>query len=991
VGAEPDVTRIPLAAGRFIRLEVMQTGIDLSVSFRDPSARVMMEADSGNGRYGPETLVAITEVAGEYTLEVKRSDSRGEPNDYAVTVTQLREATPADRETVAAHHNYADGEKLIGARTAEARSQAIERLVPAHDYFTQSGDPYMNGLAAFGLGVAFGQSGEFQKTLRWYEEAAASFRAAADRHMEAEALNSQGGALAVLGEPREALGFYQRALSLFSAVGDRAQEALVLNNAGLTQAQLSHWQAALDNYRQALPVIREAGDRRREGLVLNNMGVAYRELGQAEEALRLFEQALPLRRAAKDKAGEATTLDAMANTQLARGEPAKSLEYLNDALALRRAVGDRRGEADALIIEGRALAALGRSEEAERSLMQALDLARAVGERRNAGQALVYLAFGSLASREPAKAVDRGEQALREFRAIGDHRLEAISLETIARAEGARGNLSDARRRMEEALLVSESARQGTDSQQLRASFFATRQDGYSFYIDLLMRIGGQDALALETSERSRARSLLEMLTGSATEIRQGVDPNLLERERDLSDRLNAKGARLLPLLGRNNPAVGRNNPEAAELTQEIRDLESEYQDVQAAIRKSSPRYAALTQPSVLTASQIQADVLDDDTLLLEYSLGEERSYLWVVGKSTLKAFELPSRERIEEQVRKVSQLLAVRADAPLTAAAHELSEMVIGKAAPILGNQRLVIVPDGALQSLPFAMLPLPGTQEPLLVRHELVTLPSASALAVLRTQTSGRAPAPKMLAVFADPVFGSDDPRAGGSAGKTVIARATPADTSRILEHMLEEPGQQGTSTLKIPRLPYTAQEADQILNVAKSPSNLKAVGFQASRATAIGGQLSDYRYLHFATHGYLDTERPSLSALVLAQIDEKGQAEDGFLRVDDIYNARLSADLVVLSACQTGLGKEVRGEGLMGLTRAFLYAGVPRVVVSLWNVNDRATAELMAAFYRSMLRQGKRPSAALREAQLELRKQKRWESPYYWAAFVEHGEWR
>jgi len=163
------------------------------------------------------------------------------------------------------------------------------------------------------------------------------------------------------------------------------------------------------------------------------------------------------------------------------------------------------------------------------------------------------------------------------------------------------------------------------------------------------------------------------------------------------------------------------------------------------------------------------------------------------------------------------------------------------------------------------------------------------------------------------------------------------------------------------------------------------------QASRAAALSGQLSQYRYIHFATHGYLDAEHPNLSALVLSQVDSKGAALDGFLRVPDVYNFNLSAELVVLSACQTGLGKEVRGEGLMGLTRAFLYAGAPRVIVSLWNVNDRATADLMASLYRNMLREGKQPAAALRAAQLELRKQKRWESPYYWAAFLQQGEWR
>jgi CHAT domain-containing protein len=164
----------------------------------------------------------------------------------------------------------------------------------------------------------------------------------------------------------------------------------------------------------------------------------------------------------------------------------------------------------------------------------------------------------------------------------------------------------------------------------------------------------------------------------------------------------------------------------------------------------------------------------------------------------------------------------------------------------------------------------------------------------------------------------------------------------------------------------------------------------GKEAQKSIALK-EMGKYRYLHFATHGYLDTERASLSALVLSQVDENNQPLDGFLRVNDIYNTRLSAELVVLSACQTGLGKEVRGEGLMGLTRAFLYAGAPRVIVSLWNVNDRATADLMASLYRNMLREGKQPAAALRAAQLELRKQKRWESPYYWAAFVQHGEWR
>ena len=181
VGAAPDLMRIPLDAGQFIRLEVIQTGVDLSVSFRDPSAKSVTEVDSGNERYGPETVVAIAEVTGEYRLEVKRNDSREEPNEYTVIVVELRDAVPAGRETVAACRNYAEGEKLIGARTAEASQQAIGRFALAHDYFSQSGERYMDGLATFGLGIAFGQSGELRKAIPWCEKAAALFHAASDQ------------------------------------------------------------------------------------------------------------------------------------------------------------------------------------------------------------------------------------------------------------------------------------------------------------------------------------------------------------------------------------------------------------------------------------------------------------------------------------------------------------------------------------------------------------------------------------------------------------------------------------------------------------------------------------------------------------------------------------------------------------------------------------------------------------------------------------------
>jgi len=341
-------------------------------------------------------------------------------------------------------------------------------------------------------------------------------------------------------------------------------------------------------------------------------------------------------------------------------------------------------------------------------------------------------------------------------------------------------------------------------------------------------------------------------------------------------------------------------------------------------------------------------------------------------ARSVVKSLETPAQR---------SSRIA-QADKDFEQAASELSRLILAPAAGELGNKRLVIVADGALQYVPFAALSGSGAgYQPLIVRHEIVSLPSASSFAVQRDNLANRPIAPKTLAVIADPVFSMGDPRLKG--GGEPIA---PAPT-RIIEHLSGS----ASGQLSIPRLPFTRREADQILAVARTGANLKALDFRANRDMATSGELSKYRYVHFATHGYLDTSRAGLSAIVLSLYDENGKPQDGFLRTHDVYNLKLPAELVVLSACETGLGKDVRGEGLEGLTRGFMYAGARRVVVSLWSVNDKATAALMQRLYTGMLRTNKTPAAALRAAQIEMLRTGPWQSPYYWAPFVMQGEWR
>ena len=256
-----------------------------------------------------------------------------------------------------------------------------------------------------------------------------------------------------------------------------------------------------------------------------------------------------------------------------------------------------------------------------------------------------------------------------------------------------------------------------------------------------------------------------------------------------------------------------------------------------------------------------------------------------------------------------------------------------------------------------------------------------------------AGRQPAPKSVAVFADPVFRNDDPRINPSQIRVETARAkqSPAPTGELAATSDIERSARDAGLNSFVRLRFSRQEAEAIAAFAPQQKRLTALDFVASHETAQSADLSQYRIVHFATHGLLNSQQPELSGIVLSLVDERGQPQDGFLRLHEIYNLKLNADLVVLSACQTALGKEVRGEGLIGLTRGFMYAGAPRVVASLWRVDDRATAELMKRFYQGMLKEGLRPAAALRAAQVSMLKEKRWSAPHYWAAFTLQGEWR
>lgn len=916
--------------------------------------------------------------------------------------------------------------------------------------------------------------GEYQKAPGYAKRALLLSRALGDIRIEAQALSNLGDVY-YANDPRQSLEYHQKALARWRDARDRRGEAQALLSAGYTYFDLSEIRQALDSCKQALLLSRSVKDVRGEALTLTALGHFYNRLGERQKALDLYGQAMQLLQPVEDHHGEAGIISGIAFAYREMGQKERALEFYQRALGLYQQTGNRGGEALMLIQSGRVYSALGDDRKALDSYQKAVPIVRALADRRVESYALdgigrIYDSMGdkakalesykhALALRQPGvdsreeayvlnnigslyyetgkrqEALDYYGRALKLNRAAKDLGGESLTLYNIARAERDRGNLAESRSRIEAAIDISETLRVKVSNQELRYSYFAAAHEQYEFYIDLLMMMNkerpseGLDLLALEASERARARSLLEILAETRADINQGVDPELLERERSLQQSLDVKAERRMRL----QPGGSQTADEAATLSREISDLTTRYEEVRAQIRATSPHYAALTQPQPLSLKEIQQQVLDDKTLLLEYTLGYERSYLWAVTENSVTSYELPPRAEIEEAARRVYDLLLahqpvsgetlaqrqariVAADEQYWQQAAALSRIVLGPVAGQMENKRLLIVADGALQYVPFGALTPPraapegrdtqsqtnstdGPDEllPLMMDHEIVNLPSASTLAVLRKETARRAPAPMAVAVLADPVFEKDDPRIPYAF--RAHASAAP-EQAKVTEQAgaVEEPqsavgdiGAHVDAQSSIPRLLASREEAEAIMQVTPTGAGLKAVGFDASRATATSPELSKYRIVHFATHGRINSARPELSGVLLSMVDQRGQPQNGFLRLHDIYNLNLPVDLVVLSACDTGLGKDVKGEGLIGLTRGFMYAGASSVMASLWKVDDEATAELMKRFYSGMLKDGLPPAAALRSAQMRMRQQKPWRSPYYWAAFVLQGEYR
>jgi len=968
--APPSARLLTLRAGEVLRGSADQRAADLTVVLLNPGGNKVAEFDSFED--GPEPVCFLAGKDGGYRLEVRLAESRKLADFALLSIESPRPSSETDRLFCRAVEQSTAAKALEAKGGASSLAEAAERNSSALQLWRDLGDRPAELRTLNKLGTVQHSLSQYAAAREAFSQAVSLSRLLGDRRSEGEALNGVGMSSFRLGEVQAPVECLTQALAIWKELHSTYGEANALNNLGVLFYPMGEWQTAIDYHLGALDLVRTLGDRRGEAFTLNNLGVAYDALGQPETSMHYLEEALRLFRSTGARAAAGRTLGVMGRIALAENQPKTALAHEREALSLAAGEGDRRSEAEAMERIGEVWDKLGDAPQAMRFYQDSLAKFREVSNRQGEALALHRLGLAEIRRGSFDSGMQMLDQALGIRTRIGLRDYVAVTLSDMARVERDRGNLPAARERMEAALDGVEALRTRVAGPSLRTSYFASRADWYTFYIDLLMQLDRQapqrgfDRLAFNAAERSRARGFLDVLAEMQGQIRRGADPALIDRQRSLQRELNLQSNQLLAL------AAAAPTAREAALRRQLDETLTSLQQVEMRMRAGNPRYAALTQPQPVSIDEIQRTILDRDTLLLEYALGPDASYLWVVSPDEMHSYTLPGREALERGATCFLRAASRRDTArDAVGAATALSGTLLAPAKDLLGGKRLLVLADGALLAVPFAALPVPGGTVPMGLRHEVVTLPSLSSLALWRQDNTAPRPAAERTAlVIADPVFDREDPRVAASS----IA------------------AERGGLAVPLARLPFTLDEARAVAAALPPSQSRLALGFDARKSLLTGPGADRYRVVHIATHGLLDARSPELSGLVFSRVDRNGRELDGFLRLYEIFNLNLPADLVVLSACRSGLGKDIRGEGLLGLTRAFMYAGAARIVVTQWNVDDEATAELMRHFYEFQFGpQHMRPAAALRAAQIAMWRQPRWRSPYFWGAFVFHGEWR
>lgn len=1008
--------------GQFVRVVIHQSGTAVATTLYgpEPKRETQLVVDTHSNTEGTEAVSWVAGATGVHTLVVLSAPSSDADGKYRLQWEAPRTPTTDDQLRQRTDRSLVEASLLYVGQGSNCLTDAIEKyrstlgaLVHLRDsqrlaetyrflgFLSLRAQDYRNGLEYL------------DKEIRWRGETG-------ERLKIGSAWQIKGIIFSRLGAKSEAAKAYEAAFEVFAGEKNACGQADSLINVGnIYKVWTKYQKRAIDYYQQAEPFIAQCRDAQTRRLVVrqNTTDMYIRQkryaeaLASADEGLKLLPE--PSQFLTQNPRPDPNTLGLL------------TMFYASTSTALRH---------------------LGRKQEALEHLEQLLELQRARDGQLGEGTAL--MAYGHFYAFEGDKerAQDYYQRAIAIFRAYGQIKAVADTLLNLAITLRDRGLLFDAKAATEDGIDLSEKYRVSLEGPELRSAYLDANFDLYEFYIELLMDLErrypgqGYSELAFQATERARGRRLLELLIEARLPIAGDITDELKAKVRSAREALDKVVSRRKVVLN----DKFRTQDQLLQSDREVQSSLREYEAVLEEVWARAPKEAEVLHPRALSVDAARS-LLDEYTALVEFAVGEQKSFVWVLTKSAFRVEVLPGRAEIASYVGALKKHLTARAcnkskeepdeernriatsDTAYPAAAAWLSEKLLRPITPTLGGgvARLAIVADDVLQMVPFAVLPDPtysqtkkgaiGPSPPLLARYELVLLPSATTLGQIRKKIEDRTPAPRLMALFADPVFSDNDcryrkpARQCKSYAPELLAQnrfptrgGLPAYAAwqSLINDADEDDCLQETNAY--PRLARTRVEVETIYKMQRGAgARIKSLDFDANTFNAMQQDIGQYKYIHFATHGYFPPSAPEKSGIVLSLYDKNKTSINGYLGLAEVYNLKLQSDVVTLSACHTGRGEVVKGEGMVGIARGFMYAGAPRVVSTLWAIDDESPTWFMQQFYDGLLNKGLPAAAALKRAQLRMlgqdpeavgsKPKKEWKNPYYWAGYILTGEWR
>lgn len=804
------------------------------------------------------------------------------------------------------------------------------------------------------------------------------------------------------GQTKESLESLEEALLLSKKINQSSSEIIILEKIA-TIYTISDPQKSLEYLFEALKINEKNPSQQSEGIILNEIGSVYLFSKYPEKALDYYLRSLEIFISLNSLIDQSSVCNNIGNAYIALKKHTKALDFLNKSLSLSSKLKFHDQESKRLNNLGICYRELGNLEKSEVFIKEALDLAKKEEDKIGELDYLCSLAYTYYAQEKYVEAESIATKCLPIAEYLFSSKAKLQCLFILGKIYLQQKKYEKTIESVDEALLILDSNITNLKLDDLRIAYSSYLQDFCELAITTYVMLGNVTKnrnyylSALELSEYSRNRSFIELIN----------EKKLLEAENQTSKDLLSEKQNLLNVLNykilhfRNILNTKRSESEQVSVRIEIDNLVKKIGLIESKILKSSTKYNSLREIRKFSVEDIQKKVLDTESVILEYFVGKYETYLWFVTNTSVSLYTLPSKGQIEEvaieffdlsrNLRENSQKKQKQRYIELS---KSLTRMLLLPIAKEIIGKRLIIIPDKVIHFVPFGILPSPNGIErkfnsiymdPLIVKNEIVILPSSSVFILLREREIEQKSFAKTLAVVADPVFNKDDVRVSGTVLNIEKLKTEESETNYFNYF-----DRQDLNLIEMSRLIYTREEAKRIkMEMGDSEVEL-FLDFDSSLENLIN-KLSSFKALHFSTHALINSKHPELSGLVLSLVDSNGKDKRGFLTTNEIFNLKLRAEFVVLSACKTGTGKQASGEGIIGLTRAFFYAGTKCVIASLWNIEDAATCELMTNFYKFLLKNKSTPSDALRNAQILMLRNKKYQYPFYWAAFQAHGEWK